>query len=193
MYRRVIKRIFDYTLASLIFVTLFMPLYMILLMYWQGNPLFRQFRAGKLGQPFQIYKFKSMHDVENIENKDEKTRVTKIGKILRKSSLDEVPQVLNIFAGHMTFIGPRPLLIEYLDLYNNIQMRRHDILPGITGWAQVNGRDKISWRKKFELDIYYVNNQSFWLDLKILLMTLYRLISRPKEAGLNFQKFTGNN
>lgn len=190
MYKKLIKPCLDYSLAVLIFVLLFIPLFVLLTIYWKGDPIFKQTRTGYSGKPFSIYKFKSMLEGEFSNEID---RVTNMGKFLRQSSLDEIPQILNVFNGKMSFIGPRPLLVEYLDLYNENQNRRHNVLPGITGWAQVNGRDRISWREKFELDIYYIENLSFWLDFKILIKTFINIITNSKDTGMIFEKFNGNN
>ena len=171
----------------------------ILILVFMGRPvLFKQQRAGLRGKPFYVLKFRTMTDERdqfgNLLPNDQ--RVTPLGKILRKLSLDELPQLINVIKGDMSLVGPRPLLMEYLPLYSPEQARRHEVRPGITGWAQVNGRNAISWEKKFELDVWYVDNQSFWLDLKIILLTILRVLqtkdinSSPNQ--ISTEKFRGN-
>lgn len=163
-----------------------------------GSPvLFKQQRPGFNEKPFYVYKFRSMTDERdaNGELLPDDVRLTSFGKVVRKLSLDELPQLLNVLKGDMSFVGPRPLLMEYLPLYNKRQARRHDARPGITGWAQVNGRNAISWEEKFELDVWYVENWSFWLDIKILFMTVLKVfksegISQDGQATMT--KFEGN-
>lgn len=159
--------------------------------------LFKQQRPGFNEKPFYVYKFRSMTDErdEHGELFPDDVRLTSFGKVVRKLSLDELPQLLNVLKGEMSFVGPRPLLMEYLPLYNERQARRHDARPGITGWAQVNGRNAISWEEKFELDVWYVENWSFWLDIKILFMTVLKVfksegISQDGQATMT--KFKGN-
>ena len=159
--------------------------------------LFKQVRPGFLGKPFLILKFRTMHYKTNISGKTlpDHLRVTNFGLNLRSFSLDELPTLWNVLKGEMSLVGPRPLLVEYLPLYNKKQARRHQVKPGITGWAQVNGRNKLSWPDKFNLDVWYVDNQSFLLDLKILIKTFKKVIFRDGVAGDNhptMQKFTGN-
>lgn len=162
-----------------------------------GSPvLFRQERPGLKGKSFFVYKFRSMTDErdEHGELLPDDVRLTSFGKVIRKLSLDELPQLWNVLKGDMSFVGPRPLLLEYLPLYNERQARRHDVRPGITGWAQVNGRNAISWEEKFELDVWYVENHSFWLDIKILFMTVMKVfksegISQDGQATMT--KFEG--
>lgn len=162
-----------------------------------GTPvLFKQKRPGLNGKPFELYKFRTMTDDRNDigELLPDSERLTDTGKFIRKYSLDELPQLINVVKGDISLVGPRPLLMEYMDLYNERQMKRHDVKPGITGWAQVNGRNAISWEEKFELDVWYVENQSFCLDLKILYLTFLKVF---KSEGINqdgqatMQKFTG--
>jgi sugar transferase EpsL len=162
-----------------------------------GSPvLFRQLRPGLHGKPFAIYKFRTMKnwwDPEGNPLPDE-LRLTKLGKFLRSTSLDELPELFNVLKGDMSLVGPRPLLMEYLPLYTPEQARRHEVKPGITGWAQVNGRNTISWEEKFKLDVWYVDNQSFLLDMKILWMTLIKVFRREgisQEGQATMEKFKG--
>lgn len=196
-----IKRIFDFILALFI-IFLFSPILIIvsLLIYFKmGRPiLFCQNRPGLNEKIFTIYKFRTMSDEkdENGELLSDDIRLGKLGKFIRSTSLDELPQLLNIIKGEMSFVGPRPLLIEYLPLYNDRQKKRHDVLPGVTGWAQVNGRNAISWEQKFELDIWYVENMSFWLDIKILWLTLLKVIKRSgisSSTSVTVEKFGETN
>lgn len=163
--------------AFLILSPLFLLVSILLLISNQGNPFFFQKRPGKNEKLFYIIKFKTMNDKRDVNHNllaDEK-RATKLGKIIRKTSLDEIPQLLNVIKGDMSIVGPRPLLTEYLPIYNVEQKKRHQVKPGITGWAQINGRNAISWEKKFQYDIFYVSNQSFLLDLKILFLTFKKV------------------
>lgn len=176
-----IKRILDCSLALLGFI-LFSPLFIglsVAIACNMGFPVFfKQKRAGLNGKPFFILKFRSMTNDKN-ENGDLKPdleRLTTVGKFLRKYSLDEIPQVFNVIKGDMSLVGPRPLLVEYLPYYSERHYRRHNVLPGITGWAQVNGRQSLKWSRKFDLDVFYVENQSFWFDLKILFLTASKVI-----------------
>lgn len=187
MYRIIIKPLID-KLAAFIGFTLLFPLFFIImiLLYFanHGKPFFLQNRPGKNGKIFKIVKFKTMNDKKDSEGNllSDGERLTKVGSFVRKTSLDEIPQLINVLKGDMSLIGPRPLLTHYLHLYDDFQNRRHEVQPGITGWAQVNGRNAISWDKKFELDVYYVDHISFWLDLKILFLTLKKVIIRE---GIN--------
>lgn len=181
MYRYFFKRILDFLIALIGFILL-TPIFTIVLisLYFanQGKPFFFQKRPGKNGVIFRIIKFKTMNekkDSNGILLPDSK-RITKIGSFVRKTSLDEIPQLINVLIGDMSLIGPRPLLVEYLPLYSDFQKQRHNIRPGITGWAQVNGRNAISWEQKFEYDIWYVKNANFLLDLKILLLTIKKVL-----------------
>jgi lipopolysaccharide/colanic/teichoic acid biosynthesis glycosyltransferase len=164
-----------------------------------GWPIvFTQLRPGKGGKPFTIYKFRSMIYRWNKRGAllPDAKRLSQFGQFLRSTSCDELPALWNVLKGEMSIVGPRPLLMEYLPLYNEKQSRRHDVKPGITGWAQVNGRNAISWQEKFDLDVWYVENQSFFLDLKILLMTAKKIIIRDGISGdgeATMSKFTGNN
>ncbi|EGV37386.1 pilin glycosylation protein PglB [Neisseria weaveri LMG 5135] len=163
-----------------------------------GSPVFfTQIRPGLNGKPFKMYKFRSMRDAVDADGNPlpDSERLTPFGKKLRASSLDELPELWNVLKGDMSLVGPRPLLMSYLPLYNDFQRRRNEVKPGITGWAQVNGRNAISWDKKFELDVWYVDNLSFWLDIKILFLTIKKVfikegISAEGEATMPF--FTGN-
>jgi lipopolysaccharide/colanic/teichoic acid biosynthesis glycosyltransferase len=196
-----IKAIFDKVLA-LGLIIIFLPIYVlvsILIFVKMGRPiLFKQQRPGLYGKIFSIYKFRTMTNErdENGEFLPDEQRLIGIGKFIRSTSLDELPQLFNVLKGDMSFVGPRPLLIEYLDLYNDEQKRRHDVKPGITGWAQVNGRNAISWEQKFKYDVWYVENQSFWLDMKILWMTFLKVIKRSdisSDTTLTMEKFEGSN
>ena len=178
-----IKRVFDLflVLLSLPLILLIYLLLMLLVLTKFNFPiLFKQSRPGLKGKIFNIYKFRSMtgeRDKEGTLLPDE-LRLTKFGKFLRSTSLDELPSLWNVLKGDMSLVGPRPLMVEYLPLYSTKQARRHEVKPGITGWAQVNGRNAISWDKKFDLDVWYVDNQSIWLDIKILYLTIKKVIVR---------------
>ncbi len=189
MYKHFFKRVIDF-LASFIGFIILLPLFIVITVFLffanDGKPFFFQRRPGKKGKVFSIIKFKTMNDKKDAEGKllPDEVRLTSVGKFVRKTSLDEIPQLLNVIKGDMSLIGPRPLLTDYLHLYNEFQSRRHEVKPGITGWAQVNGRNAISWDKKFEYDVWYVDNISFVLDLKILLKTIQKVI---KSEGINAQ------
>ena len=201
MYKNFIKPLFDKILA-LILIIIFSPLMLItaILIYLKmGRPIiFTQERPGYKGKIFKIYKFRTM-----TNEKDEKgnllpdeMRLKGIGKIIRSLSLDELPQLFNVLKGDMSFIGPRPLLVEYLPLYNKDQKKRHDVLPGITGLAQVKGRNSISWKKKFRYDVFYVKNVSFCLDLYIIYLTIIKVLKRDgisQEGKATMEKFNGKN
>jgi lipopolysaccharide/colanic/teichoic acid biosynthesis glycosyltransferase len=181
MYKIFFKRILDFVLALLGFLVL-SPIFVFatigLFFANQGKPFFFQTRPGKNENLFNIIKFKTMNDKKDAQGQllpDEK-RLTKIGAFIRKTSLDEIPQLLNVIKGDMSLIGPRPLLPEYLSIYSDFQNRRHEVKPGISGWAQVNGRNAISWKKKFEYDVWYVDNISFVMDLKIIFLTIKKII-----------------
>lgn len=194
------KRFFDLMVAFLALV-IFSPALMIvalLVRIFHGAPiLFKQQRPGYKGIPFYIYKFRTMTNRVDAQGNllPDAERLTRLGRILRATSLDEVPEFLNVLRGDLSLVGPRPLLMKYLPLYNVEQMRRHEVLPGITGWAQINGRNDISWPEKFQLDLWYVDHWSFWLDLKILWLTIWKVFKREginqgDEATTTY--FTGN-
>lgn len=146
-----------------------------------GSPVFfRQIRPGLNGEPFRLIKFRSMNDAYDTSGLllPDSVRLTSFGRLLRSTSLDELPELLNVLMGHMSLVGPRPLLMEYLSLYNDEQARRHEVRPGLTGWAQVNGRNGLSWDEKFRLDVWYVDNRSLWLDIRILLRTIVKVVRR---------------
>ncbi len=163
-----------------------------------GAPvLFRQTRPGLAGRPFQMIKFRTMRDAVGPDGQPlpDAERLTRFGKWLRSTSLDELPELWNVLKGEMSLVGPRPLLMEYLPLYSPEQARRHEVRPGLTGWAQVNGRNAISWERKFALDVWYVDHQSLWLDLRIILMTVQKIIRRDgisAEGSVTMEKFTGS-
>ena len=201
MYRSFIKPGFDFCFAFLI-ICITLPLFFILgfLLFLQnsGTPLFSQVRPGLKEKPFTIYKLKTMQDTRDDQGVllPDNQRITPLGKIIRKLSLDELPQFWNVLKGDMSFVGPRPLLPEYLPLYNKKQKNRHNLKPGITGLAQVKGRNTISWQQKFEYDLWYIENQSFILDLKILLFTVGKIFKTQEvnASGLNtMERFNGNN
>ncbi len=201
MYRSLFKPLFD-RLGALLLLTLLSPLLLVLILLIRiklGSPiLFKQERPGKDEKPFTIYKFRTMNDQKDSKGEllPDEERLTPLGKFIRSLSLDELPQLLNVLKGEMSFIGPRPLLTEYLPLYNETQKKRHKVTPGITGWAQVNGRNAITWEKKFELDVYYVEHISWKLDLKIIMMTLQKIIRRSdisQEGHATVEKFNANN
>jgi len=194
------KRIFDLLVASL-FLLLISPILLIvaaLVRIQHGKPvLFGQKRPGYRGQAFYIYKFRSMTNTRSADGNllPDEQRLTRLGRFLRASSLDELPEFFNVLRGEMSIVGPRPLLMQYLERYSPEQARRHDVLPGITGWAQVNGRNALSWDEKFRLDVWYVDHWSFWLDLKILFLTVWKVfkregISQPGHATA--EEFMGN-
>lgn len=193
------KRAFDLVL-SLVLLFMLSPLIVfvaLLVRLWLGSPiLFRQTRPGLHGRPFEIYKFRTMTDQLDSAGEllPDADRLTSFGRLLRRTSLDELPQLFNVLKGDISFVGPRPLLMEYLPLYSAEQARRHEVRPGITGWAQVNGRNALSWEERFRLDVWYVDHRSFWLDMKILWLTLLKVvrpegISQPGHATMD--KFRG--
>lgn len=201
MYARFFKRIIDIVLSGLGLLVLGIPLLYVshLIKKNLGSPvIFKQKRPGLNGKIFEIYKFRSMTDErdENGELLPNNMRLTPFGKKLRATSLDELPELINIFKGDMSIVGPRPLLPEYLPLYNEEQAHRHDVRPGLTGWAQVNGRNAISWEDKFKLDVWYVNNVSFLLDAKIFFLTVKKVFIKEginASADVTMEKFTGSN
>jgi len=163
-----------------------------------GSPIiFLQSRPGKNNRIFRIMKFRTMLNDEDADGNylPDEERLTKFGIWLRNSSLDELPELINVIKGDMSIVGPRPLLIEYLPLYSNLQARRHDVLPGITGWAQINGRNSITWDEKFSLDVWYVDNHNIWIDIKIILKTFFKVLDKSgvdDDIGVGQEKFTGN-
>ena len=194
-----LKRLLDIVIASSALVLL-SPVYAFVAYKVRknlGSPvLFRQVRPGLNGKPFEMIKFRSMKDAVDAQGNPlpDSERLTPFGQMLRSSSLDEMPELWNVIKGEMSIVGPRPLLMEYLPLYNEQQAKRHNVRPGITGYAQVNGRNAISWKKKFELDIWYVENRSLWLDFKIMLKTLQKVLSKDDisaEGEATMSKFTG--
>ncbi len=194
------KRLFD-IFASALGLLLLSPV--IAIVAWQiqcklGSPvLFRQVRPGVNGKPFEMIKFRTMRDALDAKGNPlpDSERMTPFGIFLRASSLDELPELWNVLKGDMSLVGPRPLLMEYLPLYSPEQYRRHEVRPGITGWAQINGRNALSWEEKFKLDVWYVHNRSFWLDLKIIFLTIKKVILRDGISGegeVTVSKFNGN-
>lgn len=187
IYVSVFKRLIDIVfslLAIVLLAPLFLTVILLLLFVNHGSPFYLQMRPGKNAKIFRLVKFKTMEDKFDASGKllPDEFRLTRIGKLMRITSIDELPQLLNVLIGNMSIVGPRPLLVRYLSLYNHHQERRHEVLPGITGWTQVNGRNNLGWKEKFDLDIYYVDNISFWLDMKIIFLTFIKVI---KREGVN--------
>lgn len=200
MYKNLIKRAGDFVVA-LIGILLLSPIFIIVVvgLYFanKGKPFFFQSRPGKNGRVFKIVKFKTMNDKKDSEGNllSDADRLTPIGAFVRKTSLDEIPQLINVLKGDMSLIGPRPLLVQYLPLYNDFQKRRHEVRPGITGWAQVNGRNAISWDQKFKYDVWYVDHVSFLLDLKIFFLTIKKVFVREgisADGQATMEAFKGN-
>ena len=203
MYKNFFKRVLDFCI-SLVALICISPILLVVTIWLHfankgAGAFFFQERPGLKGKIFKIIKFKSMTDERDAEGNllPNDQRITKVGMFVRKTSLDELPQLFNVLKGDMALIGPRPLMPRYLELYNKEQMRRHDVRPGITGWAQVNGRNNITWTKKFELDVWYVDHVSLWLDIKIIWMTVMNVLRRKDiEYGgnsLNSEGFNGHN
>jgi lipopolysaccharide/colanic/teichoic acid biosynthesis glycosyltransferase len=199
-YRNYFKRFLD-LIVSLVAFSLLLPVFIIVtaLLYIanQGKPFFVQQRPGKDGRIFRLVKFRTMNDRKDAAGNllSDAERLTAVGRFIRKTSLDEIPQLINVIKGEMSLIGPRPLLVEYLPLYNSTQKRRHEVRPGITGWAQINGRNAIGWKEKFELDVWYVDNMSFLLDCKIIIFTLMKVVKSEgvsQQGHVTMTKFTGN-
>lgn len=194
-----IKRLFDFCAAFLtliLFSPLFITCYFCIKYFDKYEPIFSQNRPGFKGKIFKIYKFQTMRPQKTNEYLPDHERITRLGSFLRKTSLDELPQLLNVLKGDLSLVGPRPLLPEYLPLYNEEQSRRHHVLPGITGWAQVNGRNAITWDEKFKLDVWYVDNWSLVLDFKIILLTILKVLKRSgvnAKENVTMEKFKGNN
>ena len=185
------KNIIDFiiSLLALILLSPFLVVLGSIILFSLGSPIFFiQIRPGYRTKPFKFIKFRSMTNTKDGEGNllPDSNRLTLLGSFLRKTSLDELPSLWNVLRGDMSLVGPRPLLIEYLPLYSKKQMRRHEVKPGITGWAQINGRNTISWEEKFELDVWYVNNQSFWLDMKIIVLTIWKVL---KLEGVSHKQF----
>ena len=199
MYRNLLKRVLDLSLSAFVIILLspvFLLVFILLTITNKGSVFFMQPRPGKNNKIFMLIKFKTMTNEkdENGELLPDAKRLNMVGKVVRKLSLDEIPQLYNVLMGQMSLIGPRPLLTEYLPLYNKNQIRRHDIRPGITGWAQINGRNAISWEEKFDLDLYYVDNLTLWLDIKILFLTILKVVKIEgisSETSVTMEKFTG--
>ncbi|WP_223466041.1 sugar transferase [Pseudomonas sp. GL-RE-26] len=194
------KRFFDIvaSVAGLIVLSPVIAVVAYLIRKRLGSPiLFRQVRPGLGGKPFEMVKFRTMRDALDANGNPlpDSERMTDFGRFLRSSSLDELPELWNVIKGDMSLVGPRPLLMEYLPLYDEVQVRRHDARPGVTGWAQINGRNALSWEEKFKLDVWYVDNQSLWLDLKIIFLTIKKVLIRDgisAEGEVTMTKFTGS-
>ena len=200
IYRTVVKPFCDVFFATLAFIVLF-PVFMViallLVIINSGNPFFTQVRPGRNEKQFRLIKFKTMTDRKDATGQllPDAERLTRAGAFIRKTSLDEIPQLLNVMMGDMSLVGPRPLLVEYLILYNDTERQRHLVRPGISGWAQVNGRNAISWPQKFAYDVWYVQHQSFFLDFKILIQTLgkvFRSEGIAQQGQATMEKFTGS-
>lgn len=198
-YSNIIKPLADF-LISLIALIFFLPFGLIILLFLaianRGDVFFFQDRPGKHGKIFKVIKFKTMNNLKDSEGKllPDSERITKVGKFVRSTSLDEIPQLINVVKGDMSLIGPRPLLVKYLSLYSEHQAKRHNVKPGITGWAQVNGRNAISWEQKFDYDVWYIDNLSFRLDLKIFILTLKKVVVREgisSQTSVTTESFTG--
>jgi lipopolysaccharide/colanic/teichoic acid biosynthesis glycosyltransferase len=200
MYIKVVKPSLDFCFGLILFIItlpLLIVITIMLFFIYHDNPLYFQNRPGLNARIFRIIKFKTMNDLRDKSGNllSDSERLTKIGKFLRNTSLDELPQLINVLKGDLSFVGPRPLLTEYLQLYNSEQMRRHSLKPGITGLAQINGRNAISWEEKFKLDVWYVDHISFRLDCKILFNTVFRVLNSSgisSETSATMEKFTGN-
>lgn len=199
-YYKYLKRFLDVCLATvalIVFSPFFIVLMVLLTVANRGNPFFVQERPGKNGKVFKLIKFKTLNDQTDEQGGllPDDQRILKIGQFIRSTSLDELPQLINILIGDMSIVGPRPLLVKYLPYYNDFQKRRHLVLPGITGWAQVNGRNKLTWDEKFAYDVYYVEHISFIFDLKIILLTVKKVILREgvnQEGEVTAEAFKGN-
>lgn len=199
MYRKS-KRLLDFILSLIGFILL-LPIFLFITLFLtianSGKPFFIQQRPGKNNKIFKVVKFKTMNDKKDAKGNllSDNERLTSLGRFIRKTSLDEIPQLINVMKGDMSLVGPRPLLVEYLPLYNEEQIRRHEVRPGITGWAQINGRNAISWKDKFELDVWYVDNISISLDIRILLQTILKVFKSEgisSDTSLTMEKFEGN-
>jgi len=201
MYKDIFKRLLDIIISIIVIVIAFPIIVLIfILLFFQnnGSPFFFQDRPGQHQKRIKIIKFKSMNDKKDSNNNllPDNERITKLGAFIRKTSIDELPQLFNVLIGDMSLIGPRPLLFKYIPLFSATQLRRHEVKPGITGWAQINGRNSITWTKKFEFDVYYVDHLSFLLDLKILWLTFLKVLKREdinQSEDRPMQPFNGNN
>ena len=202
MYKYFFKRLIDFIIVFCVLVVIWPILLIITLWLHFANKgagaFFAQERPGKGGKVFKVIKFKTMTDERDADGNllPDADRLTNVGRFVRSTSIDELPQLINVLKGDMALIGPRPLLVQYLPLYSKEQARRHDVRPGITGWAQVNGRNAISWTKKFQLDVWYVDHCSFWLDVKIIFLTIKKVFVREgisQEGQATMEFFTGNN
>lgn len=200
MYRNFFKRILDF-ICSLIGFIILLPVFLFVTLFLtianNGKPFFFQQRLGKNNKIFEVVKFRTMNDKKDAQGNllSDKDRLTSLGRFIRKTSLDEIPQLINVIKGDMSLVGPRPLLLEYLPLYDEKQIRRHEVRPGITGWAQINGRNAISWKDKFELDVWYVDNISISLDIRILLLTILKVFKSEgisSDTSITMEKFEGN-
>lgn len=202
MYKNFFKRILDFTIVLVVLLIIW-PILLIITLWLQiankgAGAFFTQTRPGKNGKLFKVIKYKTMTDARDPQGNllPDAQRLTKVGKFVRSTSIDELPQLINVLKGDMALIGPRPLLPQYLPLYSKEQARRHEVRPGITGWAQINGRNAISWTKKFEYDIWYVDHCSFWLDLKIVFLTIKKVFIREgisQEGQATMEFFNGHN
>ena len=202
MYKYFLKRIIDFVFVFGV-LTVIWPILLVMAIWLHfankgAGAFFTQERPGKGGKIFKVIKFKTMTDERDADGNllPDADRLTNVGRFVRSTSIDELPQLINVLTGDMALIGPRPLLVQYLPLYSKEQARRHDVRPGITGWAQVNGRNAISWTKKFELDVWYVDHCSFWLDVKIIFLTIKKVFVREgisQEGQATMEFFTGNN
>lgn len=202
MYKHCLKRVMDFVIVLCV-LTVIWPLLTVITLWLHfvnkgAGAFFLQERPGKGGKTFKVIKFKTMTDERDADGNllPDEQRLTKVGRFVRSTSIDELPQLINVLKGDMALIGPRPLLVQYLPLYNKEQARRHEVRPGITGWAQCHGRNAISWAKKFELDVWYVDHCSFLLDLKIILLTIKKVLVQEgisSETSATMEPFTGNN
>ena len=202
MYKHFFKRVIDFTIALVALLVIWPILLVVYIWLTIANKgagaLFYQERPGLHGKIFKVIKFKTMTDERDAEGKllPDADRLTKVGRFVRSTSIDELPQLINVLKGDMALIGPRPLRVYYLPLYSKEQMRRHDVRPGITGWAQVNGRNNISWTEKFQLDVWYVDHLTMWLDLKIIFMTIKKVVCREdvnNDSAATMYPFNGHN
>ena len=202
MYKHFFKRVIDFTIV-LVALLIIWPVLLVITVWLHfankgAGAFFTQERPGKDGKIFKVIKFKSMTDERDADGNllPDAQRLTKVGSFVRKTSIDELPQLINVLKGDMALIGPRPLLVQYLPLYTKEQARRHEVRPGITGWAQCNGRNAISWTKKFELDVWYVDNCTLWTDIKVILITIQKVLKRAdisQEGQATMEAFNGNN